>query len=480
MTWDTVIGLEVHTQLATQSKIFSSAPTAYGAEPNTQACLVDLGYPGVLPVLNKQVLSLAIRFGLAVDGDIDRASRMARKNYFYPDLPKGYQISQSDQPIVNHGTLAINTTQGIKTIRILRAHLEEDAGKSNHGVRPGQSGMDFNRAGTPLLEIVTEPDFSNADEVVTYLKKLHHLVRYLGISDANMEEGSFRCDVNISLKPAGSDTLGTRAELKNLNSFKFIESAIAYEIERQADILESGGKVTQETRLYDPDKDETRSMRGKEDAHDYRYFPDPDLLPIVVTDAMIDAERDAMPELPWDRCERLQKEYQLPQDAAEQLIRHSKRADLFDAIIKAAPSLPGKLIANWINGEIKALLQRQESSFDTLPLSTDTLAELLSLLASDTVSSSGAKTLLDALWNSDSTPTELMNKLGLAQLSDDNELQSIIQGIIDANPEQAEDFRAGKTKLMAFFVGKIMKATQGSANPKRATELIKKALTNKS
>jgi len=479
MTWDTVIGLEVHVQLATQSKIFSSAPTAYGAAPNSQACLVDLGYPGVLPVLNKKALDLAIRFGLAVNATIDRASRMARKNYFYPDLPKGYQISQSDRPIVNHGTLNIQTTQGNKAIRILRAHLEEDAGKSNHEFRPGQSGMDFNRAGTPLLEIVTEPDFENAEEVVAYLKKLHHLVRYLGISDANMEEGSFRCDVNISLKPAGSETLGIRAELKNLNSFKFIEGAIAYEIERQTDILEGGGKVIQETRLYDPDRDETRSMRGKEDAHDYRYFPDPDLLPIVVTDSMIDEQRNAMPELPWVRSERWQSEHKLSQDAADQLIRDPKRADLFDAIISTNTSLPGKLVANWISGDIQALIQRKDSSYDALPITAKTLAELLSLLANDSISSSGAKTILEALWESESTPTVLMEELGLAQLSDDSELNAIIRGIIDDNPEQSADFRAGKTKLMAFFVGKVMKATKGSANPKRATELITQLLTDK-
>ncbi len=477
MNWDIVIGLEVHTRLNTRTKLFSSSLNAYGAEPNTQANLVDLGYPGVLPVMNEEAVRLATRLGLAIGAEIDQASRMARKNYFYPDLSKGYQISQDDRPIVNNGSLSISTNDGEKTIRILRAHLEEDAGKSTHSFRPNQSGIDFNRAGTPLLEIVTEPDFCNATEVITYLKKLHHLVRYLGISDANMQEGSFRCDVNISLKPKGSDTLGTRAEIKNINSFRFIEQAIHHETERQAELLESGQSVVQETRLYDADKNETRSMRSKENAHDYRYFPDPDLLPILISQADIDHEKQGMPELPWLRAKRFSESYALSDELIESLLRDRHHADLFESILQENPDLPAKLVANWICVELQAIAQRFNSSLLDSPLNATRITELLSLLHKDTLSSSGAKTIAEALWESTATPSELMSKLNLAQLSNDDDLLSIIKIIINNNPEQAQDFRDGKTKLMAFFVGQVMKASKGSANPKRTTELIRKLLS---
>lgn len=469
MKFETVIGLEVHTQLKTQSKIFSGAPTTYGAEPNSQACAIDLGMPGVLPVLNREAVKLAVRFGLAINAQIASHSVFARKNYFYPDLPKGYQISQFDLPIVGKGYLDIDLENETKRIRITRAHLEEDAGKSVHDANPDYTAIDLNRAGTPLLEIVSEPDLRSAKEAVAYLKTLHHLVRYLGISDGNMQEGSFRCDVNLSLRPEGSETLGTRTELKNLNSFRFIERAILHETERQAEILRNDGTIIQETRLYDPTLDETRTMRSKEDAHDYRYFPDPDLLPVVLTDHFINEIRDQLPELPHEKRARFEKNYDLSPQDAKSLTASLEIANYFEKTLRIGETLKPKLVANWMISNIIP-------TFEECPIKEGQLAALLTRVSDNTISSSAGKTVLEAMWEDQDSPDRIIEKLELKQISDAGELGGIIDEIIKSNPKQVEEYRAGKDKLIAFFVGQVMKITKGKANPEQVNTLLSQKL----
>lgn len=474
MEWETVIGLEIHAQLATNSKIFSGSSTAYGAEPNTQASLVDLGMPGVLPVLNKEAVHFAVKFGLAVDAHIAPRSVFARKNYFYPDLPKGYQISQYELPIVGVGHLDIELEDGsTKRIGITRAHLEEDAGKSLHEDFYGKSGIDLNRAGTPLLEIVSEPDMRSAKEAVAYLKKLHALVRYLGVCDGNMQEGSFRCDANVSVRKPGQP-FGTRAELKNLNSFRFIERAINIEVERQIDIIESGGKVVQETRLYDPDKNETRSMRGKEDANDYRYFPDPDLLPVEVTPEFIESVRASLPELPDAKRQRFMTQYGLSPYDADSLTQSREVAEYFEAV--TALTNDAKLTANWMNGDVAAALNRAGLEITAIPVNTEALASLLKRIQDNTISGKIAKEVFDALWNGEGTTDEIIEKKGLKQITDSSAIEGLIDGIIAANPTQVEEYRSGKDKLFGFFVGQAMKASKGKANPEQLNAILKQKL----
>ena len=474
MEWETVIGLEIHAQLATNSKIFSGSSTAYGAEPNTQASLVDLGMPGVLPVLNKEAVHFAVKFGLAVDAQIAPRSVFARKNYFYPDLPKGYQISQYELPIVGIGHLDIELEDGsTKRIGITRAHLEEDAGKSLHEDFHGKSGIDLNRAGTPLLEIVSEPDMRSAKEAVAYLKKLHALVRYLGVCDGNMQEGSFRCDANVSVRKPGQP-FGTRAELKNLNSFRFIERAINIEVERQIDIIESGGKVVQETRLYDPDKNETRSMRGKEDANDYRYFPDPDLLPVEITPEFIESVRASLPELPDAKRQRFMTQYGLSPYDADSLTQSREVAEYFEAV--TALTNDAKLTANWMNGDVAAALNRAGLEITAIPVNTEALASLLTRIQDNTISGKIAKEVFDALWNGEGTTDEIIEKKGLKQITDSSAIEGLIDGIIAANPKQVEEYRSGKDKLFGFFVGQAMKASKGKANPEQLNAILKQKL----
>ncbi|MEM6819569.1 MAG: Asp-tRNA(Asn)/Glu-tRNA(Gln) amidotransferase subunit GatB [Pseudomonadota bacterium] len=473
MSWETVIGLEIHVQLATESKIFSSAPTAYGAAPNTQANVVDLGFPGVLPVLNEEAVKLAVRFGLAVDAEIAGRSVFARKNYFYPDLPKGYQISQYELPIVAGGHVDIVDDEGApKTIRLTRAHLEEDAGKSVHDQFPTQSGIDLNRAGTPLLEIVSEPDMRTAGEAARYMRKVHELVRYLGVSDGNMQEGSFRCDANVSVRRTGSDTLGTRAEIKNLNSFRFIEKAINFEVERQIDLIESGGAVVQETRLYDADLDETRSMRGKEEANDYRYFPDPDLLPVVVEESTIAAVRDSLPELPEQRRARLES-MGLKTEEADTLVSQRALADYFDAVVENADA---RLAANWVLGELTAALNRDERDLASVPVVADTLATLLSRISDKTISGSAAKQVFEVLWRDGGDVDQVIDQLGLKQITDSDALGSMVDEVLANSPEQVQQFRDGKEKVIGYLVGQVMKASRGKADPAQVNTLLRERL----
>ncbi len=473
MEWETVIGLEVHVQLATQSKIFSAATTTYGAEPNTQACAVDLAMPGVLPVLNKDAVRMAAKFGLAIGATIAPRSVFARKNYFYPDLPKGYQISQFDLPVVGQGHLDITLKSGeSKRIGITRAHLEEDAGKSLHGAMPGCSGIDLNRAGTPLLEIVSEPDMRTPEEAITYLKTLHNLVRYLEICDGNMQEGSFRCDVNVSLRPLGSNKLGTRTETKNLNSFRFIERAILGEVERQKEILESGGSIIQQTRLYDSELDESRSMRSKEEAHDYRYFPDPDLLPLEISQDDLAIIKKTLPELPWEKRQRFQQQYGLSSYDANLLATDQATAHYFEAVLKAAPDTPAKLVANWIGGDLAAFLNKANLDINQSPVSAIALAGMLTRLHDKTISSSIAKTVFEAMWSGEGNADDIIEKRGLKQITDNSAIEKIVAEIIANNPDQVEQYRAGKTKLIAFFVGQVMKATKGKANPEQVNALL--------
>lgn len=477
MQWETVIGLEVHVQLLTQSKLFSGAATQYGADPNTQACAIDLGLPGVLPVLNKKAVELAVRLGLAIDAQINHRSVFARKNYFYPDLPKGYQISQYELPVVGEGYLDINLENNeTKRIRILRAHLEEDAGKSLHENLGGYSGIDLNRAGTPLLEIVSYPDMRSAQEAVAYLKNLHNLVRYLGISDGNMQEGSFRCDVNVSIRPQGSDKLGTRTETKNLNSFRFVERAILNEVERQKEILENGGTIIQETRLYDSDRDESRAMRSKEEANDYRYFPDPDLLPLIIDDAFIQNVHQALPELPTHKRERFKSQYNLNDYDANLITQDRVSADYFEAVIKQAPTVAPKMVANWINGDLAALLNKNNLELNQSPINAERLAQLLIRIQDNTISGSIAKQVFEAMWQGTQSADEIIEQKGLKQITDSGEIAKIIDEIIANNPEQVEQFRAGKDKVFTFFVGQAMKATKGKANPAQVNQLLMEKL----
>ena len=474
MEWETVIGLEIHAQLATNSKIFSGSSTAYGAEPNTQASLIDLGMPGVLPVLNKEAVHFAVKFGLAIDAHIAPRSIFARKNYFYPDLPKGYQISQYELPIVGNGHIDIELEEGtVKRSGITRAHLEEDAGKSLHEDFHGKSGIDLNRAGTPLLEIVSEPDMRSAKEAVAYMKKLHALVRYLGVCDGNMQEGSFRCDANVSVRKPGQP-FGTRAELKNLNSFRFIERAINYEVERQIDLIESGGKVVQETRLYDPDRNETRSMRGKEDANDYRYFPDPDLLPVEVTADFIESVRVTLPELPAAKKDRFMDAYKLSAYDADMLTQSRDVADYFEAVAKACGD--AKLAANWVNGDLAAALNRAGLDITAVPVSAEALAGLLKRIQDNTISGKIAKEVFDAIWNGEGDADSVIESKGLKQITDTGAIEAMIDEIIAANPKQTAEYRAGKDKLFGFFVGAAMKASKGKANPEQVNAILKQKL----
>jgi aspartyl-tRNA(Asn)/glutamyl-tRNA(Gln) amidotransferase subunit B len=478
MEWEVVIGLEIHAQLATKTKIFSGAPTAYGAEPNTQACAVDLGLPGVLPVLNLEAVKMAVKFGLAVDAELSNPSIFARKNYFYPDLPKGYQISQLDLPIVGKGHLAIELEDGSeKIIGITRAHLEEDAGKSMHGDFHGQTGVDLNRAGTPLLEIVSEPDLSSAKEAVAYMKKIHSLVQYLEICDGNMQEGSFRCDSNVSVRPKGQKELGTRAELKNINSFRNVERAINIEIERQIELIEDGGTVVQETRLYDADKNETRSMRSKEEANDYRYFPDPDLLPVVLDPELIEEMRASLPELPNAKRDRFVADMSLSLYDASVLTSSRELANYFEAVLEATKTQDPKLCANWIITTLLGALNKAGLEIDQSPISAQQLGGLLVRISDNTISGKIAKQIFDALWEGEGNNADsIIEAKGLKQVTDSGAIEAIVDEVIANNPDQVEQYRGGKEQLLGFFVGQIMKASKGKANPAQVNEILKAKL----
>ncbi|MCF6190835.1 MAG: Asp-tRNA(Asn)/Glu-tRNA(Gln) amidotransferase subunit GatB [Cocleimonas sp.] len=482
MEWETVIGLEIHAQLSTKSKLFSGSSTEYGQEPNTQANIVDLAMPGVLPVLNTEVVRMAAMFGLAIDAPIGKANVFARKNYFYPDLPQGYQISQFDKPIVELGHMDITLENGkTKRVGITRAHLEQDAGKSLHEDFAGMTGIDLNRSGTPLLEIVSEPDMSSAKEAVAYMKKIHELVQYLGINDGNLAEGSFRCDANVSVRPKGQKELGTRAELKNINSFKFVERAINIEIERQIDIIEDGGAVVQETRLYDPDKNETRSMRSKEEANDYRYFPCPDLLPIEITDEFLAAVKATLPELPTAKFERFMSEYDLSDYDAGVLTSTRATADYFETVAKACGE--PKLTANWVTGELSSHLNNDALEITESPVNAEMLTGLIKRIADKTISGKIAKEVFQALWagegsNDESAADKVIESKGLKQITDTGAIEAMIDEIIANNAGQVEQYRSGKEKVFGFFVGQVMKASQGKANPAQVNEMLKKKLNS--
>jgi len=475
--WETVIGLEIHAQLATRSKIFSGSATAYGAPPNAQANLVDLGYPGVLPVLNGEAVRMAVKLGLAINARIAPTSVFARKNYFYPDLPKGYQISQYELPIVAQGSLDIVLEDGsVKRVGITRAHLEEDAGKSLHEGLPGVTGVDLNRAGTPLVEIVSEPDLRSAKEAVAYMKKMHTLVRYLEICDGNMQEGSFRCDANVSVRRMGSTKFGTRAEIKNLNSFRFVERAINYEVARQIELLEGGGQVVQETRLYDPDKGETRSMRSKEEANDYRYFPDPDLLPVALDAAFIDSVRATLPELPDQKAARFASQYGLPAYDAGVLTASRELADYYEAVVRAAPA-DAKLAANWVMGELAAALNKESLEVTASRMTAARLAGLLKRISDQTISGKLAKEVFEAMWSGGAEADAVIAERGLRQITDSAAIERVIDEVMQKNPGQLAEYRAGKDKLFGFFVGQVMKATGGKANPAQLNELLRRKLS---
>lgn len=477
MEWETVIGLEVHTQLRTKSKLFSGAATAYGAEPNAQACVIDLAMPGVLPVLNKEAVRMAITFGLAIDADIAPQSVFARKNYFYPDLPKGYQISQFDLPIVGKGKLTILLDDGSeKIINITRAHLEEDAGKSLHEDFRDYSGIDLNRAGTPLLEIVSEPELRSAKEAVAYLKTLHSLVKYIGICDGNMQEGSFRVDANVSVRPKGQTEFGTRTEIKNVNSFRFVEKAIDYEVARQIALIESGEKVVQETRLYNADKDETRTMRSKEDAQDYRYFPDPDLLPVMISEEEKQQCRQTLPELPEQKRQRFMKDFELSRYDASTLVMNQALAYYFEETIKHMQPNQPKLAANWVLGELSAALNKSDITIEQSPLASKEFAELLNRITDQTISGKIAKTVFEAMWQGEGSANTIIEAKGLKQVTDTSAIERIIDDVIANNPEQLSGYRSGKDKLFGFFVGQVMKLSQGKANPQQVNDLLRKKL----
>jgi len=476
MEWEVVIGLEIHAQLATTSKIFSGAAIRYGAAPNTQACAIDLGYPGTLPVLNEAAVRMAVKFGLAVDAQIAPRSVFARKNYFYPDLPKGYQISQFELPVVSGGHLDIDLEDGShKRVGITRAHLEEDAGKSLHEDFHGLTGIDLNRAGTPLLEIVSEPDMRSAKEAVAYMKKLHALVRYLEICDGNMQEGSFRCDANVSVRPRGATRLGTRCEIKNLNSFRFVERAINFEVERQIDMLESGGQIVQETRLYDSVKDETRTMRSKEEANDYRYFPDPDLLPLMIEPAFISTVRATLPELPDARRARFVSQYGLPDYDAAVLTTTRELADYYEQLVTQAPA-DAKLAANWVMGELAARLNEDNLDITESRVSSAQLAGMLVRISDQTISGKLAKQVFEVLWTEGGEADAIIDRLGLRQITDTGAIEAMIDQILADNPAQLAQYRSGKDKLFGFFVGQAMKLTAGKANPAQLNELLRRKL----
>jgi aspartyl-tRNA(Asn)/glutamyl-tRNA(Gln) amidotransferase subunit B len=486
--WEVVIGLETHAQLSTASKIFSGASTQFGAAPNTQACPVDLALPGVLPVMNRGAVERAIQFGLAIGSTIAPRSIFARKNYFYPDLPKGYQISQYEIPVVQGGQITIQVPANEKagkeayekTVNLTRAHLEEDAGKSLHEDFAGMTGIDLNRAGTPLLEIVTEPEMRSAAEAVAYAKSLHTLVVWLGICDGNMQEGSFRCDANVSVRPVGQKEFGTRAEIKNLNSFRFLEEAIQYEVRRQIELIEDGGTVVQETRLYDPDKRETRSMRSKEDAHDYRYFPDPDLMPLVIDAAWVERVRGEMPELPATMQTRFVEQYGVTAYDANVLTSSKAMAAYFEAVVAKAGAAQAKTAANWLMGEVSSQVNREGLEIDASPVSAAQLALLLQRIADGTISNKIAKEIFQAMWDEKATDEGAVDRIieakGLKQISDTGALEAIIDEVLAANPKSVEEFRAGKEKAFNALIGQAMKATKGKANPQQVNELLKKKL----
>ncbi|HLU61099.1 MAG TPA: Asp-tRNA(Asn)/Glu-tRNA(Gln) amidotransferase subunit GatB [Gammaproteobacteria bacterium] len=477
MEWEVVIGLEIHAQLATKSKIFSGASTAYGALPNTQACLVDLGYPGVLPVLNREAVRMAAKFGLAIGAEVARRSVFARKNYFYPDLPKGYQISQYELPVVAGGSIEIELEDGAtKVIGITRAHLEEDAGKSLHEDFHGMTGIDLNRAGTPLLEIVSEPDMRSAKEAVAYMKKIHTLVRYLEICDGNMQEGSFRCDANVSVRPKGQKEFGTRTELKNLNSFRFVERAINYEIERQIELIEAGGKVVQETRLYDPEKNETRSLRAKEEANDYRYFPDPDLLPLEIDDSFLEEVKKTLPELPDAKKHRFMESYGLSAYDASVLTGSRAMGDYYESVVRTLGDEHAKLAANWVMGELSGALNKDGKEITETPISAAQLAGLLARIIDNTISGKIAKDVFEAMWAGEGDADAIIEKKGLKQITDTGAIEKIVDEVIAENPGQVEQYRAGKEALLGYFVGQVMKKTQGKANPGQVNQLLKQKL----
>ncbi len=475
MKWQAVIGLEIHVQLATRSKIFSGASTAFGAEPNTQACAVDLGLPGVLPVLNEEAVRMAVRFGLAIGAEIHPHSVFDRKNYFYPDLPKGYQISQFAHPVVGRGSLPVPLPDGTeRVVGITRAHLEEDAGKSIHDAIPGATGVDLNRTGTPLLEVVSDPDLRTPEEAAAYFRQMHALVRYLKICDGNLAQGSMRCDANVSVRPVGQEAFGVRTEIKNINSFRFVERAIAFEIERQVEVLESGGAVVRETRLYDADRDETRTMRSKELSEDYRYFPDPDLLPVHIDATLLDSVRAELPELPAAKRHRYLEALGLSAYDADWLTQDPAVADYFEAVLGAGAD--PKLAANWVMGDLSASLNREDLGIADSPVTAAQLATLIARLEDETLSSKTAKSAFEGLWAGEGEVDAIIDARGLKQVSDAGELQALVNRVVAENPEQVAQFRAGKDKVLGFFVGQIMKQTQGKANPKQVNELLRKAL----
>ena len=475
MEWETVIGLEVHVQLSTESKLFSSAPTQFGAEPNTQANIYDLALPGVLPVLNRDALKHAVKFGLAINATISNISIFDRKNYFYPDLPKGYQISQLDFPTVGKGSLTITLEDGEeKIIGVTRAHMEEDAGKSLHEDFHGMSGIDLNRAGTPLLEIVSEPDLRSAREAVTYLKKLHSIIRYLDISDAIMAQGSMRCDANVSIRPMGETELGTRTEIKNINSFRFVEKAINYEVQRQQDIIQDGGRIVQETRLYDAHRDETRTMRSKEVANDYRYFPEPDLLPIVIDQAFVNSIRATLPELPDAKKTRFAKEFGLNDYDASVLTNNRDMADYFECVAKSSGD--AKLAANWVAGELQALLKKNNWEIKESPIQADRLATLIARIKDNTISGKIAKTVFEAMIKDSSNVDDIIEAKGLKQITDIGEIAKLVNEIIANNPEQVEQFREGKEQVLSYLVGQAMKLSRGKANPAQVNQILREKL----
>ncbi|MEE2608515.1 MAG: Asp-tRNA(Asn)/Glu-tRNA(Gln) amidotransferase subunit GatB [Pseudomonadota bacterium] len=475
MEWETVIGLEVHVQLSTESKLFSSAPTQFGAEPNTQANIYDLALPGVLPVLNRDALKHAVKFGLAINASINNTSIFDRKNYFYPDLPKGYQISQLDFPTVGKGSLTITLEDGEeKIIGVTRAHMEEDAGKSLHEDFHGMSGIDLNRAGTPLLEIVSEPDLRSAREAVTYLKKLHSIIRYLDISDAIMAQGSMRCDANVSIRPMGETELGTRTEIKNINSFRFVEKAINYEVQRQQDIIQDGGRIVQETRLYDAHRDETRTMRSKEVANDYRYFPEPDLLPIVIDQAFVNSIRATLPELPDAKKTRFAKEFGLNDYDASVLTNNRDMADYFECVAKSSGD--AKLAANWVSGELQALLKKNNWEIKESPIQADRLATLIARIKDNTISGKIAKTVFEAMIKDSSNVDDIIEAKGLKQITDIGEIAKLVNEIIANNPEQVEQFREGKEQVLSYLVGQAMKLSRGKANPSQVNQILREKL----
>ena len=475
--WEPVIGLEIHVQLSTKSKLFSGASTNFGADPNTQACNIDLGLPGVLPVLNKEVLKMAVKFGLAINASINSPTSFARKNYFYPDLPKGYQISQLDNPIVEGGSIDVSISNGeSKTIGITRAHLEEDAGKSLHEDYEGMTGVDLNRAGTPLLEIVSEPDLRSANEAVSYLKKIHSIVRYLEISDGNMAEGSMRCDANVSVRKKGETTLGTRTEIKNVNSFRFVEKAINYEIKRQVDLLLKGEEITQDTILYDSIKDETRPMRSKEFANDYRYFPEPDLLPVILESNFIEEVKQNLPELLEEKKIRFMNEFELSDYDADVLVADKGMASYYENVVQLTKE--PKLSANWVMGDLSAFLNKENLDIADTKVNHENLSKLIQRISDNTISGKIAKEIFEIMWDENNDPDTIIEERGLKQVTDSSEIESLVDKILEDNPNQLSQFRSGKEKLFGFFVGQVMKASGGKANPSQVNEILKSKLKN--